>query len=802
MSSDAPRSGIRRSRLLLVVTVGGILVVVAIWAGLQHAEGRRVDENTRVTAEQVQRRLVAWTDARTSIVRFLAGCDATRGDYATFRATATRLLELYPGFQALNLIDAEGTIVVVVPVAGNEPALGRSVLRHPEQGVRDAFVRAQRSGVLETSPPISLYQGGRGVPTYAAIRAEDGRTLGFVNGVFRIDRLVDACLAEAPLRAQFRFRLHGPAGEVVYEHRSDDSEAGRWTHVAALELPVFGQQWTLEVAPSLALLAARSTWTDDVLGLVGLLLVALMGALLAAHARRLEDLTESRARYRLLVENAADLITKVDRDGRFVYVSPSYCRLFGRSERELLGLEFVSLVREEDRAEAARALRNVLDPPHVAYIEQRAMTGRGLRWIAWSATGVLNSSRQVGAIIGVGRDVTDRKELEAQLRQSQKMRAVGQLAGGLAHEFNNILQAMLGNLAFARGSLDADHPAVRDLALVERGAARAARLTRQLLSFSRLDVLNARPLDLSRLVEDLLRMIRPAVGEAIELTFEPGDDVGPVFADPALLEQVVMNLCLNARDAVGDAGHIRIRTTERELTPEERQRVHETAPGPWVVLEIADDGVGIDESVIPRLFDPFFTTKERGKGTGLGLSTVYGIVRQHGGRIDVESKPGAGATFRVFLLRAAEAPTADPAAEVPVEVGAPPPAAAGPSGGATILLAEDDESVRDFATRALRRAGYAVVVAVDGAEAIARVEQDGAALDLALLDVVMPVTGGHDAARRIRELRPDLPILFTSGYDPDAVALQGEPGGPGRFLAKPYTLESLLEEVRAVLRRA
>ena len=795
MSGNGIRRGMGRSRLPAILTVLGAIVVGVSWYAFDRAERSRLTDATRLTAEQVQRRLVAWTGDRTAALQFFADHAAVTGlDRDEYQVTAARLLELYPGFQAVNLVDPLGRIVLVVPEAGNEPALNRRLDDHPAPSVRAAFTRARQSGALETSEPIPLFQGGRGVPTYRAIRDAGGRTVGYVNGVFRVDSLVDNCLSEASLRQDFRFRLRGPGGDVVYEHLAGDPPDEPWPDPALTDLPVFDQRWSLELAPSDSLLQRRAAWTDALLGIVGLALVGVMGLLLRAHFRRLEDLSESRARYQLLVENAADLIVKVDREGRSLYVSPSYCGLFGMTEDELLGRPFLPLVHEDDRDRTERSFRKVLDPPYSAYIEHRALTRRGVRWVSWSNTGVLDEQGQLLAVIGVGRDVTERRELEDQLRHSQKMQAVGQLAGGVAHDFNNILQSMLGNLAFAREALPGDHPALADLANVERGAHRAARLTRQLLAFSRQEVLRRRPIDPNRVVEQLLRMVRPAMGETVSVEFLPGASVGPVDADPAALEQVVMNLCLNARDAIGGSGRIRVRTDERVVPGGLEDAPADLAPGRWVLLEVSDDGVGMDKAVLARIFEPFFTTKERGRGTGLGLSTVYGIVSQHGGLIDARSAPGAGSTFRVFLPRvdgpiSSELPSAR---DIVDDRGH----------GEVILVAEDDDSVRDLACRGLQRAGYRVVSAATGTEAISVVEAQGAQLSLVLLDVVMPGMGGYDAAQRIRELRPCLPILFTSGHDPDAPAVKDQAAEHDRFLPKPYSMEALRAHVRAALTRA
>ena len=767
----------------------GVLAVLAVWMAGESTEQRVIREDTRLTAEQVRLRLEAWVDNRVAAVRLFVGRhDARRHASLEYDRAARRLLELFPGFQALNFIDASGVIRDVVPDEGNEAALGRNVYDH-KPGVGRAVDRTRASGGLAFGPVIELFQGGRGVTAYQAVHGPEGEVEGFVNAVFRIDTLVDACLAEQSLRRNYRFRIIAPSGVEVYRHADDGDPA--WPHAYTTHLRIFGRGWRMELAPSTELLEASASLADEISAAVGVLLVLLISLLLRAHIGGLETLAESQARYRLLVENASDMIVKVDAAGRFTYVSPSYCRTFGKTEDELLGRGFMPLVHEDDREATAREMAKLEQPPHTCHIEQRALTARGWRWLAWSDTALLGPDGRIEAVIGVGQDISARKELEDQLRQAQKLQAVGQLAGGIAHDFNNILQAVLGNLHFAQEELPEGHPALTELEPVQQGAERAAQLTRQLLAFSRQQVLSRELLDVDSLVRDHLRLLRRLIGEGIALEFRPGPEVGLVSADPAQLEQILLNLCVNARDAIGSRGTIEI-GTGGTVVDAPRPDDPGVAPGPYVTISVRDDGTGMEPAVVERIFDPFFTTKGVGRGTGLGLATAYGIVRQHGGFIEVQSEPGVGSTFVVCLPRAE--------GEVEErETGAP---AAPGRGHETVLLAEDDDAVRDFAERALGRAGYRVLTARDGEEAVAVAERHAAEIGLVLLDVVMPRLGGPEAARRIRALIPGVALVFASGYAPDE-AVAGLPAGEEpEFLAKPYRLHDLLRAVRDGLDRA
>ncbi len=781
-------AAVAQRSLPLVLFLIGALVFGAIWLSAQRADSERIRREASLTAEQVHLRLEAWIDDRVAVVRHLAAhVRVTRSGIQDYPAYAETHLRLAPGFQALNWVDAAGVIRVIVPSSGNEPALGKNLHQHPALGVRQAIASATRSHRLVSSPPIQLLQGGVGIATYQPVVQDDGTLVGFVNGVFRVDHLVDTCLAEASLRTRYRFRLRSDQGELTYLHAAGGQDSA-WPFTIERPTRVVDRDWTLELAPSSLQLAQARSSATRLLGLLGLGLVAVLALLLWARLRSLAALAESRARYRLLVENVADLIVKVDRDGRFLYVSPSYCTFFGRPEHELLGQEFMPLVHEEDRERTTQAMLALQTLPHTCYVEQRAMTPHGWRWLAWSDTAVLGRHGEIVEIIGVGRDITERKELEAQLLQSQKIQAVGQLAGGVAHDFNNILHAMLGNLDLAMGELADDHPAREDLEQVAESAERASQLTRQLLAFSRRQVLEVRHIDLNQLVENLLKLLRRVIGEAVDLRFEPGLDLPPVNADAVQLEQVLLNLCVNARDALHGAGSITLSTRELHAGEGLYERHPQAQADGHVAIEIADDGEGMSQETQARVFEPFFTTKAQGQGTGLGLSTAHGIVQQHGGFIDMWSERGTGTRFTVCLPRAEPGLDAEPEVE---------PAPAG-GGAETVLVAEDNAGVRRFVTLLLTREGYTVLEAEDGLEAVQLAREHPGPVQVALIDLVMPRLGGREAAREIQALRPEVQILFTSGYDPETLAGAGDPDVDNPPLAKPYKSAELLRRIRAL----
>ncbi|HEX6940465.1 MAG TPA: PAS domain S-box protein [Longimicrobiales bacterium] len=406
--------------------------------------------------------------------------------------------------------------------------------------------------------------------------------------------------------------------------------------------------------------------------------------------------------------------------------------------------------------------------------------------------------RMIGSMVDMTerrRAEEERRRLEEQLRQAQKMEAVGRLAGGIAHDFNNLLTAIQGHAEVLLESAEPDAASRAGLDQIRRAAERASLLTQQLLAFSRRQVLQPRIIDLNRAVREIEAMLVRVIGEDIELVTRLDDDIGPVRADPGQMEQVIMNLVVNARDAMPTGGRISIETTNATLSAEDVQR-HDYAvqPGDYVVLSVTDTGEGMSEEVRARIFEPFFTTKELGKGTGLGLSTVYGIVKQSGGHIWVQSELGAGTRFRIFLPRAERSADDGIAADDDAE-----PSDALPPGTETVLLVEDEEAVRSLVRKILEQQGYRVLEARSGNDALALSASHPGPIDLLLTDVVMPEMSGRELAERLLPDRPSTSVLFISGYTEDAVVRHGIQNTRINFLEKPFSPAALARKVREVL---
>jgi two-component system, cell cycle sensor histidine kinase and response regulator CckA len=502
--------------------------------------------------------------------------------------------------------------------------------------------------------------------------------------------------------------------------------------------------------------------------------------------------------FHVIGENAEDLIAVVDAAGNRLYNSPSYGRILGYSPEELKESNGLDQVHPEDR-------ERVMASAHEA---QRTGTGRRLEYrfkhkdgtwrvLESSASAVRNAKGEIEQLIIVNRDVTERKKSEEvlrlkeeQLRQSQKMEAVGRLSGGIAHDFNNLLGVIIGYSDVLEIKLKGNEALRKNVEEIKKAGTRAASLTRQLLAFSRQQVLQPEILDLNSVVNDLAKMLRRLIGEDVEIEIlsEPG--LGKVKADLGQIEQVIMNLVVNARDAMPDGGKLTISTSNIELGADVLAKLPYVQTGSYVQLSIADTGTGMDAETMLHIFEPFFTTKEKGKGTGLGLATVYGVVKQSEGYIWVDSDLGKGTTFKVYLPLAVRGVVAATTEQAPVIA---------PRGSETVLVVEDEDSLRTLVSDLLEQNGYTILTASCGTKALEVAEEYDGPIHLLLTDVVMPGMGGPALAKNLARVRPETRILFMSGY------IEFHSGGSSnlprdiKLLQKPFSNDTLIREVGAAL---
>ncbi len=503
-------------------------------------------------------------------------------------------------------------------------------------------------------------------------------------------------------------------------------------------------------------------------------------------------LRESEEKHRKILETIADGYHEVDLQGNLTLVNDSLCEILGYSRDELIGMSYKQIMDEENARgirEAYNAVfRTGISNPEFSYKVFRK--DGTVRDVSVSIAPVRDSNNEPIGFRGIFRDITDRKHLEEQLRQAVKMEAIGRLSGGIAHDFNNLLTAIMGYTNMLGLELPDDKSIQRKLLQITRASARAADLTRQLLAFSRKQVLEVSLVNVNDLVTDIESMLRRLIGEDITLVTKKADKIGKVKADQTQLEQVLVNLAVNARDAMPSGGTITIETHNIDLDEYYCHSNTEVKPGPYVVVNVCDTGHGMSHEILKRIFDPFFTTKEKGVGTGLGLSTVYGIVKQHGGHVTVYSEVGKGTTFKVYLPRSKEARG---------KQAIQPEADKRPKGSETILLVEDEEAVRDLATEVLAMLGYSVLTASSPREAIEISENHTETISLLLTDVILPEMDGKSLFESLSDKRPEMKVLYVSGYTENFIVHRGILKSKINFLQKPFTIEGLARKVRKVL---
>jgi PAS domain S-box-containing protein len=512
------------------------------------------------------------------------------------------------------------------------------------------------------------------------------------------------------------------------------------------------------------------------------------------EARRDRDLTERNLS--VLLDSLADGIVATDARGLVTRVNPQGEAILGRPGEEIRGRPLEDVLELRDLRDGS-----VLPDPLTSVLDRGAEQGSALealvdagdgetKVVAISGSAIREQGEGGGGIVLVLRDVSRERRLRRQLDKAQRLESIGRLAGGIAHDFNNLLTAILGSAEIARMDLSEDHPARAMVEDIVQSGEKATALTRQLLVFSRRQETSLQSVELNERLSELDRLLRRIIGEDVELVLSLDDEPGATRADPAQLEQVIVNLVVNARDAMPEGGRLEISTENRILGEPREEDLPNLEPGAYVILRVRDTGVGMSREVQQRIFDPFFTTKEEGKGTGLGLATVYGIVTQAGGAVRVESSPGQGTTFSVFLPR-----TGSPSGTSEADRKASPSL----EGSETVLVVEDDSGVRQVVTSTLERFGYRVLSAGDGPDAATLCGELEEPLDLVVTDMILPSTDGHRVARDVREVWPEAGVLLMSGYrEPEKTDGDGAPEDTA-FIQKPFHPLDLMKRVREVL---
>ena len=509
------------------------------------------------------------------------------------------------------------------------------------------------------------------------------------------------------------------------------------------------------------------------------------------YYRTLEELRESEDKHRIYVENAPDGIFVVNADGAYNDVNKAACRMTGYSKNELLNMTFQELTSPETLHESIEAFTKLRE---TGELETEVILRKkdGSYFIASLDAVALSEDR----FMAFCSDITVQKQaaaekanLEDQLRQSQKMEAIGRLAGGVAHDFNNLLTAILGFSELVHDSLNEVDPLRKDIEEIIKAANSAAALTQQLLAFSRKQLVTPKVVNINKAISVSEKMLRRVIGEDIDLVFAPDENVWKIMIDPGQVDQILMNLAVNARDAMPYGGQLTIETQNVRLDEKSCQSCQKRIVGKYVMLALSDNGTGMDQEIRKQIFEPFFTTKVKGEGTGLGLSAIHGIVHQANGHINVYSEPGVGTTFKIYL----------PQIEAEADVIEPTIESSKLTGNETILLVEDQEIVRKLAKRTLKTQGYKVIEAEHGGEAIYKFQEHKGQIDLLFTDVIMPQMTGKQLYAKLSELKPGLKVLYMSGYTENAIAHRGVLEKETNFIQKPFRPQDLAKKVRQVL---
>jgi PAS domain S-box-containing protein len=524
------------------------------------------------------------------------------------------------------------------------------------------------------------------------------------------------------------------------------------------------------------------------------LFLVVLGAILFIRiiGTMVKQLERSEEKYRTILESIEDGYYEVDLAGKILFYNNAWCRISGYSRDEILGTNIRKYLDREAAVDIIETSKEVYSKGiSIKSLECRSKKKDGSKIdLEFSISPIKDREGNPIGFRGIIRDVTERKRLETQLILSQRLDAVGRFAGGVAHDFNNLMTIVIGNAELMLMGLAKNDPLRKDVKEIRKAGDRAASLTRQILAFSRKQALSPRVLDLNTVLTEMNKMLKRIIGEDVEIRTIYAQGLGRVKVDPGQIEQVVINLAINAKDAMPDGGELSIETANMDLDGSYAHKRFMVKSGSYVMLTVSDTGVGMTREVQEHVFEPFFTTKEKGKGTGLGLSTVYGIIKQSNGYIWVYSEPNQGSSFKIYLPRVAEEADAveKDSGEIKIQ-----------RGSETILLVEDNDMLRDFAVKVLRKSGYTVLEAGNGKEALDTSARHQGPIQLLVTDVVMPGMNGRELARRLNSLRPEMKVMYISGYTDNAIVHHGMLEEGVFFLQKPFTPNLLLSKVREVL---
>jgi PAS domain S-box-containing protein len=775
------------------VWVGGLLLTVILWLALESKENERLHRLVQFDAAETHMLIQKALEDCAYRLSESAGKVRNKGEAALGQDDLSLYVGNRHGVYGLARLYADGRLRWVEPDA-----------RHPLPTTLDALGGAALAAAVRQGqpavvrPPRSKWDGNWVLLFYCPIRSDDPAAGGLVAVTFTRPFL-DAVFPHTVATGYALEVRDGP--DVLYVRGGSEGPTGR-AFAVHHKTQLTGLNWEVRQWPTSVVLDRESLPVAGLVLVAGVSLVTLLALAiyLAQTARRRAAALErevrervtaeaalrlSEARSRSLIDNLRHGVFLKDGDGRYMAANPSYCKLVGRPEADLVGRTDAE-VAPLFAARWADVDGRVLEHGSAESEEEVSIDGQP-RTVRRVLTPLLDAVGGRVGVLGMSWDVTDERAMEARLRQTGKLDALGQLAGGIAHDFNNLLTAIVGNLELARLKLSAQNPVVEMLDAAQCAADRASSLTNRLLGFARQHHLDWQVLNLGSVVGEVVSLLRRTIDPRVRLEAELPADLGLIEADPNQMNQVLMNLCINARDAINGPGCVRVRAANVDGGAD--RAGHDRPEGKYVRLSVQDDGGGMTPETMSKMFDPFFTTKEVGKGTGLGLAMVFGIVQGHNGWIECDSQVGVGTRFDLYFPQ-----TNQPATDLIVPAAAPAPA----TGTATILLADDEDIVRRMAAMVLRQHGYNVLEAADGKQAVRAFAEEGAHIDLAVLDLTMPVLSGQDAFREIVQSHPNARVIFASGYASEQLEADETKKIAG-YLKKPYRPQELVTCVREAL---
>ena len=800
------RTGLGRVRfghaLPLFVGFGGILFSLVLWQALNGQQSQRMRRTVQIESAHVHRVLEEALPIRMQALNEMsARLREAPDDLTRIGSISSSFVARQPGCLGIARVDAAG-VVQWIETAGNNRVPETLTEVGVEETMRISFVNGKTA---VRRAPRSKWNGTRVLILYAPIDPGSPAEGGLI-AVIKLHELFDSIL-----------NVNVAPGYALAIKDQDEPLYGRYATEMRFQeslqqsLPVRFQdtRWTLHVWPTSDVMSRESLSLPKLALAVGLLTTILLA--MAVHlaqtarrrARELEKemhervqaegaLKQSEAKYRTLIENLEQGVFLKDRNGRYVAANRVFCRGVALSENEVIGRTDEELCAASAGYKLGAEDRQVLeDGKRIENEEERKVDGQ-TRVVRRILTPVRDANGQPVGVLGICWDVTEQRLIESRLRQTGKMDAIGQLAGGVAHDFNNLLTAILGNLDLMLPTLSEGERNHELVVAAQHAAVRAASLTKQLLGFSRQHQLDWEPTDLNGIIDEVVTLLGRTIDPRIRIDTRKSPECAAVLGDSSQLNQVIMNLCLNARDAMAGPGQIRIETECVEVTEMQALDQADARVGDFVRMRISDTGSGMSTEVRARIFEPFFTTKEFGKGTGLGLAMVFAIIKAHQGWIECQSEVGYGTRFDIYLPKTAQAVRSTPP---PVPVVEPER-----QDSATILVVDDEPMIRKLAVLVLERNGFEVIEAEDGQQAVEIYERELDRIDLVLMDLTMPNLSGQEALRQMWQVNPDVKALFASGYAAEQITLEEQRRILG-FVKKPYRPNELLQTIREALKR-